>query len=147
MATLEPSTAILKAPALAKPVIVTAPCCGDVTTENVRASPSRSLAWMAWTARMVLVHLPSRLFVAPGDLPNHDFHHRLPKGDWANSAYARRDDGLANTETGRWPDYTERWGFAAAVGETFGLLASLPADAVLGDPLTYRERAEAMLGM
>ena len=115
--------------------------------EAVPAPGAGSLAWMAWTARMVLVHLPSRLFVAPGDLPNHDFHHRLPKGDWANSAYGRRDDGLANAETGRWPEYTERWGFAAAVGETFGLLASLPADAVLGDPLTYRERAEEMLGM
>jgi hypothetical protein len=94
---------------------------------------------------MLLISLPERLFVAPGDLPNHDWHHRHTLGDWANSAYARRDD--VEVGSSDWGSYTEHWGFRAAANATFQLLSSLPKDAVLGEPTTYAERGEQMLGM
>jgi fatty acid desaturase len=101
--------------------------------------------WAAWLGRMLLISLPERLIVAPGDLPNHDWHHRHTLGDWANSAYARRDD--VETGSADWGPYTEFWGFRAAATATFQLLSSLPKDAVLGEPTTYVERGEQMLGM
>jgi len=103
------------------------------------------LAWAGWWLRMLVVHLPQRLLVASGDLPNHDWHHRRPQGDWANAAYGRRDDVLV--DQGDWPPYSEHWGFGAAAEETFRLLGSLPKSAQLGKPLTYREVGEGYLGM
>lgn len=46
-----------------------------------------------------------------------------------------------------WGPYFERWGFRAAANETFQLLSSLPPDAGLGEPQTYAERRDVMLGM
>lgn len=103
------------------------------------------LAMARWACRMLLVHLPQRLIVAQGDLPNHDWHHRRPIGDWPNAAYARRDDLLAGSPG--WQAYKELWGFSDAVNETFALLASLPVSAVLGDPMTYEEKSATMLDM
>ena len=103
------------------------------------------LAMMAQFVQLLAVSLPERLFVAPGDLPNHDWHHRHTLGDWANAAYARRDDLLAGESS--WGPYTERWGFREAANATFQLLAALPQDAVLGEPQTYAERRDVMLGM
>lgn len=97
----------------------------------------RALKWVGWWMRMLLVHLPARLFVAPSDLPNHDWHHRYPLAKtWPNAAYARRDDLVAG---GRgWPAYTERWGLKAMLSTTFGALNNLPRSATLGEPETYQ---------
>jgi hypothetical protein len=105
----------------------------------------RYAAWVRWWVRMLSVYLAARLFVVQLDLPNHDWHHRYPNKDWANSAYARRDDVLQGTPG--WPPYREFWGLRASLAATFELLAQLPPDAVLGDPLTYRDREDIMLGM
>jgi fatty acid desaturase len=113
--------------------------------ESVPQSGAGYLAWAGWWLRMLMVHLPQRLLVASGDLPNHDWHHRRTHGDWANAAYGRRDDALE--DQGNWPPYSEHWGFVAAAEETFGLLGSLPATAKLGDPLTYSETEDGYLGM
>lgn len=70
--------------------------------------------WARWLLGTVLVDVPSRLLVLPGDLPNHDFHHRNPgTWDWAIAAYRRQGE---IDEAG--PDdapYTEVWGLKAAI--------------------------------
>lgn len=70
-------------------------------------------SWAVWWLRILLVHLPYRIFVLVGDLPQHDLHHRRPGSDWANAAFVRRND--ARIPSG--PDarnapggYTEVWG-------------------------------------
>lgn len=47
--------------------------------------------WTWWSVRMLAIHLPVRLAIAPGDLVSHDWHHWHATGDWPNAAYARRD--------------------------------------------------------
>ncbi|MCB9831648.1 MAG: fatty acid desaturase [Planctomycetes bacterium] len=59
--------------------------------------------------RLFLVHLPARLWVLVGsDLHVHDFHHRHPRGDWANATFARAAE-LAEDEQA----YESRWGSLA----------------------------------
>ena len=65
---------------------------------------------------------------------------------WANAAYARRD-AAANGAGQGWPQWTECWGFTAAADTTFHLLSQLPPNAVLGEPLTYGDVADGVLGM
>lgn len=48
-------------------------------------------AWARWSLRLAVLHLPARLFVLVGDLPQHDLHHARPRGEWANAAFTRRD--------------------------------------------------------
>jgi hypothetical protein len=74
-------------------------------------------AWTRWIALTVCYHLPSRLLVIVGDLPNHDYHHRYPSTqEWTTAAYARQrdiDDGPEG------PPYQEVWGMGAAIGRLF----------------------------
>lgn len=104
------------------------------------------IAWNCWLARILLVDLPYRIAIIPGDLPSHDFHHWHPKTpQWATAAYARRDAVLS--DAGRLPEYTEYWGIKAPIQETFRRLSELPRTANLGSPLTYSEQEEVVLSM
>jgi fatty acid desaturase len=123
---------------------------GRFIGESVPASELKGadavFAWAGWTARMLFIHLPLRLAIVPGDLPSHDWHHFHPVSrEWANAAYARRDEVLSGSARARL--YTEIWGAGAAIEATFARLAALEPDAVLGQPLTYRQRQSVMLGM
>lgn len=84
--------------------------CGEPVPVVAGATlPAR--AWLLWWLRVFVIHVPYRLFVLVGDLPQHDLHHRRPGSDWANAAYARRDDIVAGCPG--WPEgYTEVWGTA-----------------------------------
>lgn len=82
----------------------------------------KPFAWLLWGASMLLYHLPSRLFVVVGDLPNHDFHHRFPSTpDWMVAAYARQRD-IDNLPADH-PPYSEVWGMFQAVDRTFESLS------------------------
>lgn len=108
--------------------------------------PDAVAPWTAqagWWLRLMFLHLPQRLSIAQGDLPNHDWHHREPKGDWANAAYSRS----LSLHDKRWPTATELWGTRRALEQTFRLLAALPATADLGVPPTYGELSEGLLAM
>ena len=105
----------------------------------------RILGWIRWTLGMIFWHLPVRLFILPGDLPQHDLHHRKQRADWANPAYARRDDAMQ--PSAGWPAYQEVWGLVAALNQTFDQLGSISESSELGKPLTYQQRDELMLGM
>lgn len=86
--------------------------CGDPVPRVAGATLlERAGAWSMWWLRVLFVHLPYRLFVLVGDLPQHDLHHRRPGSDWANAAYARRDDIAAGCPG--WSEgYTDVWGTA-----------------------------------
>jgi hypothetical protein len=82
--------------------------CGDpLPTHGV-------FAWVVWWLRLLLVHLPYRIFVLVGDLPQHDLHHRQPGSDWANAAFVRRNNAqraLSRADGRRGlGNYTEVWG-------------------------------------
>ena len=63
-------------------------------------------------ARLIGVHLPARIAVLVGDLPQHDLHHRRVQSDWSNAAFVRRDDVDAGVPG--WPEpYFEVWGSLA----------------------------------
>jgi hypothetical protein len=82
-------------------------------------------AWGRWLARLLLLHVPSRLCVLMGDLCQHDWHHRHPRGDWSNAGYARQRDRAAGCPG--WPEaYREVWGLGNAIDAVFEGLASLP---------------------
>lgn len=79
-------------------------------------------AWTRWTARLFLYHLPARILVVPGDLSQHDFHHRFPSSShWVRAAYARQEDIDAGHP--RWPAYTDVWGLAVAINHVFLILS------------------------
>jgi hypothetical protein len=78
--------------------------------------------WTRWTLRLVLYHLPSRITVVPGDLAQHDFHHRRPStAEWVRAAYARQADIDAGHP--KWPAYTDVWGLGVAIGKVFTILS------------------------
>ncbi|MEX5712629.1 fatty acid desaturase [Parafrankia sp. FMc6] len=82
---------------------------------------SSLLAWLTWTVATLCYHLPCRLLVVVGDLPNHDFHHRHPgTWEWTVAAYARqRDIDRADPEA---PAYSEVWGLGRAIDRMFASL-------------------------
>ena len=79
-------------------------------------------AWIRWIVRLALYHLPARILVVPGDLSQHDFHHRFPSSaHWVRAAYARQQDIDAGHP--RWPAYTDVWGLAVAIDHVFTILS------------------------
>jgi hypothetical protein len=108
----------------------TARFCGSPVPP--RGAPARD--WLRWTAATVGYHLPSRLLVVVGDLPNHDYHHRYPSTpDWTVAAYARQRDIDTGPEG---PPYREVWGMGAAVDQMFRSLADRQEE--LGDAPSRR---------
>ncbi|MHB0920417.1 MAG: hypothetical protein ACYC22_05595 [Thiomonas delicata] len=89
--------------------------------------PARAVhAWVAWTLQMLFYHLPVRLLVVVGDLPNHDFHHRHPGSrDWMIAAYARQRD--IDSATVADPEYLEFWGLGRAVDHVLDGISKAPA--------------------
>lgn len=103
--------------------------CGYAVPSHSLPIERRLLAWVRWTIAMLLYHLPARLMVVVGDLPNHDFHHRFPRtADWMAAAYARQRD----IDSGRRdaPAYVEIWGMGEAIDHMFRKLSSMRVDTV-----------------
>jgi hypothetical protein len=91
-------------------------CGAPVPPRSMPAGP-QAVAWLRWTALTLGYHLPARLLVVVGDLPNHDFHHRYPATpEWTMAAYARQRDIDAGAAG---PPYQEVWGMAAAIDRVF----------------------------
>ena len=81
--------------------------CGDPVPANQDASfPSWLLQWTIWWTRLFFLHLPYRLFILVGDLPQHDLHHRFPATDWMNATYLRPEF----VRSGRLNGNTDVWG-------------------------------------
>jgi hypothetical protein len=101
--------------------------CGAAVPDASLPAARRAWQWLRWWAAMLLYHLPSRLLVVVGDLPNHDFHHRYPRTtDWTVAAYARQrdiDQGPPNN-----PAYAEVWGMGQAIDQMFRVLSQVPEE-------------------
>ena len=91
--------------------------CGAPVPARSLPLGERAAAWIRWTLATLFYHLPSRLLVVVGDLPNHDYHHRYPATQqWTTAAYARQHDIDTGPEG---PAYQEVWGMAAAIDRVF----------------------------
>ena len=102
------------------------------------------LLWLAWGMRMTFIHLPTRLFVLPGDLCQHDWHHRAKFGDdWPNASYTRQN-ALANLTPNDEP-YFEVWGMANAIDAVLESLSGIPS--INSNDITRDIDSEAILGM
>lgn len=99
--------------------------CGSPAPDPSLPLVKKLLAWPTWAAAMLFYHLPSRLLVVVGDLPNHDFHHRFPgTTEWTIAAYARQRDIDGGCSGG--PPYTEVWGMGQAIDQMFTALSKVP---------------------
>lgn len=70
---------------------------------------SSALGWAIWWLRLFCVHLPVRVMVLNGDLPQHDMHHLHPTEDFQTFGAQRRalnDGGVATREY---------WGYGSAM--------------------------------
>ncbi len=95
----------------------TARFCGAAVPARSLPAGRQAVAWIRWTATTLCYHLPARLLVVVGDLPNHDYHHRYPSTpDWTTAAYARQRDIDQGPEG---PAYREVWGMGAAIDNLF----------------------------
>lgn len=77
----------------------------------------KGLAWCIWCMRMLVFHLPARLWVLTGDTPCHDLHHVRPGSDWANHEVERQ-----KLEESGWP-LLANWGMRAAINDFFDTLS------------------------
>ncbi|WP_157392022.1 fatty acid desaturase [Nocardia terrae] len=96
---------------------------GDPLPEPGQPLLTALRAWTRWILRMTFYHLPSRITVVPGDLAQHDFHHRRPStSEWVRAGYARQSDIDAGHP--KWPAYTDVWGLGNSIGKVFEILAN-----------------------
>jgi fatty acid desaturase len=103
------------------------------------------LAWTAWWAEMLTVHLFVRLFVLVGDAPCHDFHHRRPATRrWTTYIHARQQDSDAGSP-GFPTGYFEAWGLMCAVDRNLASLSATRPATIGREPAP--ERASMGLGM
>lgn len=103
--------------------------CGSPVPPKGLPWPAAVAAWTRWLLVTACYHLPARLMVIVGDLPNHDYHHRYPSTPlWMIAGYARQWD-IDDGDHG--PPYTEVWGMWAAVERMFATMSEVPADACL----------------
>ena len=70
------------------------------------------LRWIGWWARLFMCDIPVRLYVYPQDLPNHDFHHRMPLAPYHRIANIR---ATHEDQAGRFGPLMEVWGFMASL--------------------------------
>ncbi|ETX00914.1 fatty acid desaturase [Candidatus Entotheonella palauensis] len=102
---------------------------GDSLPARDLSMRDKMATWSRWTLRLLFLHIPTRLCVLPGDLAQHDWHHRHPGGDWSNAGYERQRDLDAGCP-GWHETYEEIWGLDRAIQTVFDSMArsrSLPA--------------------
>lgn len=98
---------------------------GEPTPDSSLPFNQKILAWLVWSARMVFIHLFTRIFIMVADTPCHDYHHRHPNSiDWPNYIFARAND--INSGCSGWPEsYSEVWGIYNAIDLMFESLSQL----------------------
>lgn len=117
--------------------------CGEATPSTANRSYFVAvLLWVKWIFRMLLIHLPIRLFVLPGNLCQHDHHHRSKFGsDWANSIYSR--EAMAREFRNSGEPLTEVWGLYNAIDMVFDNLSKMKPI----NPELVENDNDAVLGM
>jgi len=85
---------------------------------------------LTWYFSQMFFHLPVRLFILVGDLPQHDYHHRKPLClDWINATYNRQDNAI-NLKEGE-PEYLEIWGLQNAIDHVFTSMSKKPREKLI----------------
>ncbi len=108
--------------------------CGAPVPARTLPAGRQVVAWLRWIGLTLGYHLPSRLLVVVGDLPNHDYHHRYPSTEeWTTAAYARQRDIDLGPQG---PPYREVWGMGAAIDGVFRSWEQRGYER--GDALSYR---------
>ncbi len=75
-----------------------------------------------WYVEQLFFHLPVRMFILVGDLPQHDYHHRKPLSfNWVDAKYNR--ELAANNLADEEPPYYDIWGLNNAVKHVFNVIA------------------------
>jgi hypothetical protein len=110
--------------------------CGSAVPQRAAAHGSRLRwcgQWLAWVAAHLFYHLPVRILVLPGDLPQHDFHHRRPNTrQWTQATHARQSDleWVAASESDEAP-YLHFWGLHLAISHVLdGIARAAPRPAM-----------------
>jgi hypothetical protein len=93
--------------------------CGRQTpTGDGQPWTGRAVEWVLWALEHIFYHMPVRLVILPGDLSQHDFHHRNPAtARWTEATFAREVD--VEFGDSRWPAYREFWGLHNAIKHVF----------------------------
>lgn len=85
--------------------------------------PSNKVKIFLWYVEQFFYHLPVRLFILVGDLPQHDFHHRHPLNfQWVKARY-QREVAIGNLAPGE-PEYIDIWGLHNAINYVFNIISS-----------------------
>jgi hypothetical protein len=104
--------------------ITSARFCGEPFPKDTGNMFTTICKRMWWCMKMLFVHLSVRLFVLPGDLVVHDWHHRCGHGDdWANAFYSRQQ-AMINLKADE-PPYMEVWGLKNAINRVFENLSQM----------------------
>ncbi|UYM15490.1 fatty acid desaturase [Endozoicomonas euniceicola] len=86
-----------------------------------------SLKKALWYLEQIFYHLPVRLFILVGDLPQHDYHHRKPLCfNWTNARY-NREAATTQLEDGE-PEYIDIWGLHNAIEYVFTVISKKNED-------------------
>lgn len=97
--------------------MTTAIFCGEAPPQfdSSVSSMVRLVGWTQWWLLMTFYHLPSRVFILPGDSAGgHDLHHRYPRyRDWVNCIFERQKQVEAGEK------YYHDWGLLNAINQTF----------------------------
>ena len=97
------------------------------------------VAWTAWWAEMLTLHLLTRVFVLPGDAPAHDYHHRFPASTgWANCIHERQRD-VVNGCPSYPQNYIEHWGLLSAIDDLISGLSKIGTERA--EPVIERQAA------
>lgn len=104
-------------------------CVGRFCGEAVPSMPAGvggTLSRVGWFARLLFVHLPTRVAVLVGDLPAHDWHHLScflgdPHGLWPCAIYARQQAIDGGRSAGM--EYREIWGMPDMIRHALAVFA------------------------
>ncbi|MBB3118011.1 fatty acid desaturase [Pseudoduganella violacea] len=110
--------------------------CGEMVP-GCGGKPGGLAAWLGWSSRLLLLHLPTRLCVLVGDLPAHDWHHlcgqvRHSPEAWPSAIYERQraiDSGLSAGM-----ELRELWGLPQMIAHVLAAMARAPALELAAQP-------------
>ncbi len=95
--------------------------CGDrVPDTSNNQFYVKFYTWLIWWMRIFFYHLPVRICILPGDLPQHDWHHFHPgSSKWMIAAYERQKLINHVREEKIEREFTEIWGLKKAIDKVF----------------------------
>ena len=91
----------------------------SLPSEQIRGAHS-VIPWFRFLTRVLVIYIPVRVAILPGDLPQHDQHHRKPMGDWPNACYERYAAAIGGTAK---VPYQHFWSLRETISHVFRSLS------------------------